>query len=49
MTLHFRCHRRVSNVREIQNNFIVWRRKVKKNFRIKTIDTIFKQKDTPPT
>ena len=39
MTLHFRCHRRVSNVREIQNNFIVCTNlKEKKNFEIKSID-----------
>ena len=49
MTLHFRCHRRVSNVREIQNNFIFVRKEKKRNFEIKSIDIIFEQKDTPPT
>ena len=32
MTLHFRCHRRVSNVREIQNNFIGWTKFMKINY-----------------
>ena len=53
MTLHFRCHRRVSNVREIQNNFIVCTNWEKKNFEIKSIDKLLnkrlrRQRDSNP-